>query len=133
MKSNLKRIIKRIVIGLLTSSFCLLGLIVYGLHLMTIEDRYGDLQNLYWNSKDGDLIVNKLNSDIAIVELDWHRIYVKKGTKLLHVEEWLDPENKNKYHVAIYRPENKVDKIENLNISEITSRSELITQIDVEY
>jgi hypothetical protein len=78
MKANSKRIIKRIVIGVLISSFCLFGFLVYGLHMMDVEDRYGDLQDLYWDSKDGDIIVNKLNSQIGIVELDWHRIYKKR-------------------------------------------------------
>ncbi len=133
MNANSKRIIKRIVIGVLISSFCLFGFLFYGLHLMDVEDRYGDLQDLYWDSRDGDIIVNKLNSEVGIVELDWHRIYVKKGIKLIHVEEWLDPENKNKFSVAIYRPKREIEKIENLNISEVTSKSKLITEIATDY
>jgi hypothetical protein len=51
----------------------------------------------------------------------------------MHVEEWLDPENKNKYSVAIYRPKSEIEKIENLNISEILSKSKLITEIAADY
>jgi hypothetical protein len=35
--------------------------VFYGLYLMDIEDRYGDLQQLYFDSKSGDIIVNNMN------------------------------------------------------------------------
>jgi hypothetical protein len=133
MSPNTIRIIKWIARRILIFSFFLILFIGYGLYLMDVEDRYGDLQNLYWDSKDGDIIVNKLNSEIGIVEVDWHRIYVKKDTKLIHVEEWLDPENKNKYSVAIYRPEGEIDKVDNLTIAQVKSQSKLITQVAVDY
>ena len=37
-------------------------LIRHGQTTGDIEDRYGDLQELYWKSKDGDIVVNNLNS-----------------------------------------------------------------------
>jgi hypothetical protein len=100
---------------------------------MDIEDRYGDLQNLYWNSKDGDLILNELDSNIGIVELDNRRIYVKDGNRLLHVEEWLDPNDRRKFQAAIYRPEHPMVKLVDLKKTDLKSKCKLITEIAVEY
>ena len=35
---------------------------------MDIEDRYGDLQQLYFDSKSGDIIVNNMNGKIGLIE-----------------------------------------------------------------
>jgi hypothetical protein len=100
---------------------------------MDIEDRYGDLQDLYWHSKDGDLILNKLNSNIGIVEHDNQRIYVKDGNKLIHLEEWLDPNDIRKFQVTIYRPEHPMIKPEDFKMIDLESKCKLITWIAVKY
>ena len=100
---------------------------------MDIEDRYGDLQNLYWDSKDGDLVLNKLDSSIGIVELNNRRIYVKDGNRLIHVEEWLDPNDKKKFQATIYRPTHPMDKLDGFNQADLKSKCKLITEIAVEY
>lgn len=48
--------------------------LAYSLRLVDVEDRYGDLQDIYWKSEDGDIVFNKLNSTSAIIEKDWHRM-----------------------------------------------------------
>jgi hypothetical protein len=88
---------------------------------MDIEDRYGDLQDLYWHSKDGDLILNKLNSNIGIVEHDNHRIYVKDGNNI------------RKFQVTIYRPEHPMIKPEDFKMIDLESKCKLITGIAVKY
>ncbi len=98
---------------------------------MDIEDRYGDLEDLYWHSKDGDLILNKLNLNIGIVEHDTHRIYVKDGNKLIHLEEWLDPNDIRKFQAAIYRPEHPMIKLEDFKTIDLESKCKLITEIAV--
>ncbi|HEX8333609.1 MAG TPA: hypothetical protein VF622_13395 [Segetibacter sp.] len=118
---------------ILILSFFLILFIGYGLYLMDVEDRYGDLQNLYWDSKDGDIILNKLNSKIGIVELRKSRIFVKEGERLVDVEEWLDPEDKRKFQAAIYRPKLSIKKDENFDRGSLNSGCKLITEVDVEY
>ena len=121
MTPNTIRVIKWIAKRILILSFFLILFIGYGLYLMDVEDRYGDLQNLYWDSKDGDIILNKLNSKIGIVELHKSRIYVKEGKRLIDVEEWLDPEDKRKFQAAIYRPKHSIQKDENFDRSNLDS------------
>lgn len=78
--------------------------ILYGLYLMDIEDRYGDLQQLYFNSKTGDIIINNMNGDIGIIKFNKRRIFVNTGKETLHIDEWLDPQNKYIINTDIYRP-----------------------------
>ena len=96
---------------------------------MSVEDRYGDLQDLYWKSKDGDIAFNKLNSNIAIVETDLYTINVRIGEKLIAIDEWLDPNNQNVYDVAIYRPDEKIDNLKQFD----KTKSNLVIELKVEY
>lgn len=48
---------------------------------MEIEDHYGDLQELYYDSKNGDLILNKTTSDFGIIEKNWKRINIRTQKK----------------------------------------------------
>jgi len=48
---------------------------------MEIEDHYGDLQELYYESKDGDIIVNKTTLEIGIIEKSWKRINIRTEKK----------------------------------------------------
>jgi hypothetical protein len=50
--------------------------VFYGLYLMDIEDRYGDLQQLYFDSKSGDIIVNNMNGKIGLIEFHRRRIFL---------------------------------------------------------
>lgn len=100
---------------------------------MDIDDRYGDLQNLFWDSKDGDLIFNKLDSSIGIIEIDNGRIYVKRDSRLIHVEEWLDPEDKRKFEATVYRPKHLMAKPDDVSKTDLESKCKLITEVAVEY
>jgi hypothetical protein len=119
----------RIITIILILSVFLFCFIACNLRLMDIEDRYGDLQELYWKTKNGDIAVNKLNSKSAIIETDWHRINVKIDEKLIPIDEWLDPNNKNIYDIAIYRPDKKLKSLEKFNVKE----SELVLDLKVKY
>ncbi|WP_055445599.1 hypothetical protein [Lacinutrix mariniflava] len=44
------------------------GFIGFGLYSMEIEDHYGDLKELYYDSKSGDIILNKSTSEFGIIE-----------------------------------------------------------------
>lgn len=128
-----KRLIRRIAIGVLLSVVFFFWMVIYGLRLMDIEDHYGELEELYWKAEDGDIIVNKITSQAGIVELDWHRIYVKKGEAVFDIGNWLGFYSKNKFNVAIYRPKTEISTADDLKISEIQSHFQLITEINIDY
>ena len=106
--------------------------------MMEIEDRYGDLQEIYWKSKDGDIVFNKLNSSSAVIEKDWRKMYVKINGKLVNIDEWLDPNNKYNFDLVIYRPKEGLENTKNLNRIEIengigNSSLEFITELKYKY
>lgn len=112
--------------------------IAYNLRLMEVEDRYGDLQEIYWKSENGDIAFNKLNSTSAIIEKDWKRMYVKINGKLIDIDEWLDPNNIYNFDLAIYRPNRNWKQQEKLNRIEIengirNSSLEFITELKFKY
>ena len=65
--------IKKIILGTLIVLFILFGFIAYGLYLMEIEDHYGDLQEIYFDSKSGDIIVNNQTQKFGIITKNWKR------------------------------------------------------------
>lgn len=100
----MKKIIKPILIRISMVIIGSFAFILYGLYLMDIEDRYGDLQQLYFDSKTGDIIINNMNGNIGLIEFNNRRIYVNTGKKTLDIDEWLDPHNKYIINTDIYRP-----------------------------
>ena len=125
--------VKKVVVSLFILSVAIFALICYGLHLMGVEYRYGDLQQLYYKSKDGDIILNNLNSKIGIVELDKSRIYVREGKRWIDIEEWLDPKDKRIFKATIYRPKHPITTIEKFNEQELNSKCKLITEATIQY
>ncbi len=133
-KSKVGKWILRILIFLLL----IFLFIAYNLRLMEVEDRYGDLQEIYWKAENGDIAFNKLNSTSAIIEKDWKRIYVKINGKLIDIDEWLDPNNIYNFDLAIYRPNRNWVKQKKLNRIEIengirNSSLEFITELKFKY
>ena len=47
--------------------FIIVGFITWNLYLMEIDDHYGDLQEVYFDSKSGDIIVNKQTKKFGII------------------------------------------------------------------
>jgi len=60
--------------------FC--GFIYFLGHLMAIEDHYGDLQQFYYQSADGDIILNHDNKKFGIIKKNSERIYVVDNKKV---------------------------------------------------
>ena len=77
MKSKIKIIFLTLTIGLIFI-VCFLG---YGMYLMEIEDQYGDFQNIHFESKTGDLIINKSTSEFGIIEKTWKRTNIRTKEK----------------------------------------------------
>ena len=61
---------------LLCSFIYLLG------NLIAIEDHYGDLQQFYYQSKEGDLIINYDNKKFGIIKKSSERIHVVDNNKV---------------------------------------------------
>jgi hypothetical protein len=59
----------------------IIGFLGYGMYSMEIEDQYGDLQNLHYESKTGDLIINRSTSEIGIIEKTWKRTNIITNDK----------------------------------------------------
>lgn len=100
----MKKFIIRIIISVSTIIIGGFAFILYSFYLMDVEDRYGDLQQLYFDSKSGDIIINNMNGNIGLIEFNKRRVFVNTGKETLHIDEWLDPQNKYIINTDIYRP-----------------------------
>ena len=128
---------KRILISVSIFIIGCFTFVFYGLYLMDIEDRYGDLQQLYFDSKSGDIIVNNMNGKIGLIEFHRRRIFVNTGKETLDVDEWLDPQNKYIFNTDIYRPKYARDYL-NLKRNEFDRKLKLenlesISHIEIKY
>ena len=96
---------------------------------MEIEDHYGDLQEIFYASKDGDLILNKTTSEFGTIEKNWKRIKVngtKKETTDLY--NWIY-QNGVETKSEIYRPTKKLN-LEEISLGQLT---DLIKNKDLKY
>ena len=87
--------------------------IICGLYLMEIEDRYGDLQQVYFDSKNGDIIINKQTKKYGIITKNWKRVNI-----LTKEKDTIDLEDL----IIINRKENKYEVLrsdDKLNIDEL--------------
>lgn len=110
--------IKKIFLSIAIILFVLFGWIVFGLYLMTIEDHYGDLQQVYFDSKSGDIIVNKQTKKFGIITKNWKRVdVITKESDTLDLYDLIyTTQVENKYEV--FRSENEL-KIKDLTFDKI--------------
>ncbi|MDR7370526.1 hypothetical protein [Flavobacterium aquidurense] len=110
--------IKKIILGSIILLFILFGFVAYGLYLMEIEDHYGDLQEIYFDSESGDIIVNNQTQKFGLITKNWKRVEVitkENDTLDLYNFIYVNQEE-NKYEV--FRSENEL-KINELNFRKI--------------
>jgi len=95
------------------------GLIGFGLHSMEIEDHYGDYQDIYYESKDSDLIINEETSEFGIVGKNWKRLNIQ--TKETDSTDLYTFASKASYYsnIKVYRPKTSIDPIEKLDLSKV--------------
>ena len=136
MNVKSRKILKRVLISF--SIFLIFGIIYiyYGLKMLDIEDRYGDLQNIYWSSKNDDIALNKKNMEYAIIKKQNNRIYIIENSNKIDIDYWLNHDDYD-YDVEIYRPQEK-DGIEKFNSEQLKllvkdNRTKLIEKIYVNY
>jgi hypothetical protein len=108
----------KIILSILTVLFILCGLIAFGLYSMEIEDHYRDLQQVYFDSENGDIIINKRTHQFGIITKNWKRADIITNEKdTLDLYELIYTNQiENKYEV--FRSENEL-KIKELTFEKI--------------
>mgnify|MGYP005991981515 CR=1 FL=1 len=120
MKSKIRIKFLTLIIGLIF----IVSFLSYGMYLMEIEDQYGDYQNLHFESKNGDLIINKSTFEFGIIEKMWKRTNIrtieKDSTDLYF---WIY-RNGVETKSEIYRPKNGKIKLSEIKYSELLKKIE---------
>ena len=122
MKKTLSKILKYrfLIFGIV--AVLIVGFIGFGLYAMEIEDHYGDLQELYYDSKSGDIIVNETTSEFGIIEKNWKRINIRTQKKdSTDLYNWVYQDG-IETKAAIYRQIIETENINSLNYSEIVAK-----------
>jgi uncharacterized protein YpmB len=112
----------------------LFGFICFGLYSMEIEDHYGDLQTAFFNSNNGDLIVNEETKKFGILKKEWKTIHViDNNNKETDLYNWVYINGKET-KFKIFRLETEIDLITEMEYSEIQEkiRLEKLKQIEIE-
>jgi hypothetical protein len=106
-----------------------IGFIGFGLYTMGIEDQYGDYQNIYYKSKDSDIIVNEETSEFGIVGKNWKRLNIR--TKEKDSTDLYTFASKASYYsnIKVYRPKTTIERIEQMNFADV---QKLISEKKVE-
>lgn len=93
--------LKKIILSIVLIIVCLLGFIAWGFYLMDIEDHYGDLQEIYFESENGDLILNKETKQFGIISKKVNRAdVVNQKNDTLDLHDLIYINNKeNKYEL----------------------------------
>jgi len=114
---------RKILVSIVLIVSTLLGVIAFGLYSMEIDDHYGDLQQVYFYSKSGDIIVNKQTKKFGIITKTWKRadIVTKENETLDLYDLIYTHQVENKYEV--FRSENEL-KIKDLTFDKIVKLKE---------
>jgi hypothetical protein len=66
---------------------------------MEIEEHYGDSQDIFFQSRQGDIAVNRDKREFGTIEKNWKRIYIIDKVDTVDIWSWLDKDD-----IEIYRP-----------------------------
>ena len=98
------------------------GFIGFGLYSMEIEDHYGDLQELYYESENGDVIINKTTSEFGLIEKNWKRINIRTQKKdSTDLYNWVY-QNGTETKSEIYRAKNGETELNGITYSELEKK-----------
>jgi len=116
---------RRVKIIILTSIIALIGVagfIGFGLYELEIEDHYGDLQNFQFESKNGDLIINKSTSEFGIIEKTWKRMNIRTKEKdSTDLYFWIY-RNGIETKAEVYRPKSGEIELSGITFSELMKK-----------
>lgn len=105
--------VRKIIIRVLLFFLCLFVFIGWTLYLVEIEDHYGDLQEIYFDSKTGDIIINKQTEEFGIISKNWKRaeVITKKNDTLDLYDIIYVNQKENKYEVFRSKKELKIEEL----------------------
>ena len=123
--------LKKIILSFIIIAFGIFGFIVWGLYLMEIEDHYGDLQETYFDSKNGDLIVNKKTKKFGFISKNWKRANViTKQNDTLDLYDLINTNGKEcDYEVFRSDTELDIQKLSFEKIMELKDKNSIQTVI----
>ncbi|WP_029269503.1 hypothetical protein [Flavobacterium sp. KJJ] len=123
--------IKKIVLRITILIIIIFGFIAFGLYLIEIDDHYGDLQEIYFETKSGDIIINKQTKEFGVIAKNWKRadIITKENDTLDLNEIIYKNQEESKYEV--FRSEQKfiIGELNYKKILELKRRNVLETII----
>jgi hypothetical protein len=90
------------------------GLLMFGMYSMAIEDVYGDNQDIFYNSRQGDIVINHEAKELGHIAKTWTTFYVINDDDTLNINNWWDDKN-----IEIYRPVDKDLSLDNLSYEDI--------------
>ena len=103
----------------------LIALITFGLYTMEIEDHYGDYQELFYQAKDADIIINEATSQFGIIDKNWKRLNIWTKEKDTTDVYFFVSKQSNDSNIKIYRP---IAELEGLRQMEFDAIKQLITE-----
>lgn len=81
-----------------------------GFRAMQIEDTYGDLQSIYWQSKIGDIIVCPQTRRVGQLQKEQFHIHVYTTTRAIRsLYSWAHDDNSNPDSLVVYRKSTNED------------------------
>ncbi|RED26668.1 hypothetical protein BD847_0590 [Flavobacterium cutihirudinis] len=120
---------KKIILRVLSVSLIFFCFITWGLYLIEIEDHYGDLQEVYFDAKNGDIIINKQTQKFGIITKTWKRADVlTKENDTLDLYELIYINGiENKYEVFKTKDELKISELSYQKIIDLKNKKMLET------
>lgn len=116
---------RRIKLIILTTIIAIIGVVAFigfGLYTMEIEDHYGDIKELYYDSKNGDIIINKTTSEFGIIEKNWKRINIRTQKKdSIDLYNWIYQKG-IETKAEIYRVKSGKTELNKITYSELKKR-----------
>lgn len=109
----------------------LFGFIIGGFYLVEIEDHYGDLQEIYFDSKTGDIIINKQTGKFGLIIKNWKRadVITKENDTLDLYDLIYVNQQENKYEVLRSEKELKINELSLEKILELKKHNLIETII----
>ena len=87
---------KKVKIILAIFGLLIVGIVAFifvGLYGMEIEDTYGDNQDIFYSSRQGDLVVNHDTKEFGEIKKTWTRFYITINSDTIDISEWWDDRN----------------------------------------
>lgn len=102
MSKTLKILLTSFIITVI-AIICFVG---FGLYAMEIEDTYGDYQNIFYNTNEGDIIFLENNKRVGTIKKSWKRINILfSDSSIFSLFEFMESNHDN-LHIKIYSSNN---------------------------